>query len=1234
MRRALICSLILIIATPFLANAIQVATGGMDSLQHKQKLFSVFLTGDAGIENLQTEDQVLALLKRQLHEVGKKGSIVFLGNNISAKPLLLEEYPTDKQSVQIIPAQLEVVKNFKGRTILIPGNMDWEGGRKNGWQQLQNQEKFVEDYLNNGNVFLPDNGCPGPVEIQLTNQVTLVVLDTQWWLHPWDKPVAESDCEAKDASEVLVQLEDILHRNKHKRILVAGHHPMYSYGKHGGHSPAKQHIFPLTALHKSLYIPLPVIGSLYLGYRKTVGNRQSIIHPRYLVQRNALVKILNKYPGIIYANGHEHSLQYIKKDSIHYITSGTGSTTAYVKNKKKSNLLFGASKKGFSRLDYLENGEVWLTFWAADSKRVEGVILYQEKIMDGLSNQTQTPEMAEILQIDTLITLKASNQYWAGGIKSKLLGKNYRSVWQEPIAFPVFDIYKEKGGLTVLKRGGGMQTKSLRLQAKDGKQYVLRSVDKDPQAAIPKALRATLAADIVRDQISASHPYAALAVPHLAQKAGVYSTNPQIVYVPDDPRLGKYQTLFANTLSILEERLEEEQNESPQHQQKVYSTTKMLLKLHADPGNQVNQHEVLRARLFDMLIGDWDRHDDQWRWLGKKEEKGLTFYPLPRDRDQVFFVNQGLLPNIASRKWIMPKFQGFDYQIRDVAGFNFNGRYFDRSFLNKLSLSDWLSMADTLQASLTDQVIEQAIQVWPEAVQELSGKEIVAKLKSRREQLKKDAQIYSQFLSKEVDVTGSEKDEYFHVVRVNDGQTEVKVYKINKHRQIDDLLYQRVFNRAETREVRLYGLGGEDQFKVEGNVAHSIKVRIIGGQGKDSITDSSLVKGASRKTWIYDTKAGNALSLSSESKNQTSYRKAVNEYNRKSFQYNYLGPLASVQFNSDDGWFLGAGVLYRTHGFRKEPFATRQRLTGNFAFATSAYNIDYKGEFTDVIRALDMEANMEVKGPNFVDNFYGYGNESDYNKDEQPISFYRARVRSTKLNTLLVQNIFRSQKLFIGPAFETYQVENTPGRFISQTGENGLEAENIFKQKNYGGIKLGFVFDTRDNAILPTSGSYWHMESSIFKGLNGHANDYAKIESGLSFFWSFRLPARVTLATRFGGGINFGEFEFFQANTLGGLTNLRGYRRTRFTGKSSVYNNTELRVRMFGFKTYLFPAYFGILGFHDVGRVWVNGEDSQKWHNSAGGGIWLAPFGQAVISLMYGISKEDKLPIVRVGFLF
>jgi len=85
--------------------------------------------------------------------------------------------------------------------------------------------------------------------------------------------------------------------------------------------------------------------------------------------------------------------------------------------------------------------------------------------------------------------VNASDQYDTN--QPGLLGENYRAAWRTKIEVPVFDIGTEKGGLKILKRGGGQQTRSLRLEAKDGKQYVLRSVEKYAEKAIPEALKRT-----------------------------------------------------------------------------------------------------------------------------------------------------------------------------------------------------------------------------------------------------------------------------------------------------------------------------------------------------------------------------------------------------------------------------------------------------------------------------------------------------------------------------------------------------------------------------------------------------------------------------------------------------------------------------------------------------------------------------------------------------------------------
>ena len=223
------------------------------------------------------------------------------------------------------------------------------------------------------------------------------------------------------------------------------------------------------------------------------------------------------------------------------------------------------------------------------------------------------------------------------------MDKNYRKEWSTPITLKVFNIRKEKGGLTIESLGGGKQTKSLRLIDKTGKEWTLRSIDKDPEKAIPENLRHTLAQDIVQYLVSASYPYAPYIVPGLSQATGVLSTHPTFFFVPDDPAFRIYQPMFKKTVCILEE-------ENQQQMLRIYKTTaKVINKLIDDHDNHVDEFAYLKARLLDNIIGDWDRHFDQWKWGTADTGKGKLYYPIPRDRDQAFFNSDGLLINYLAK---------------------------------------------------------------------------------------------------------------------------------------------------------------------------------------------------------------------------------------------------------------------------------------------------------------------------------------------------------------------------------------------------------------------------------------------------------------------------------------------------------------------------------------------------------------------------------------------------------
>ncbi|UOQ81503.1 hypothetical protein [Hymenobacter sp. 5414T-23] len=408
------------------------------------------------------------------------------------------------------------------------------------------------------------------------------------------------------------------------------------------------------------------------------------------------------------------------------------------------------------------------------------------------------------------------------------------------------------GWPTPLKQGGGKQTKSLRLRAASGREYVLRSIEKNTEQVLSNELRNTLAAKVVQDQVSAAHPYAALTIPPLAEAAGVGHTNPELVYVPDNEGLGEFRKEFANTLAILEERDPQVPSSfTGKVLEKNYSTEQALDLLRADAHNRVDERELVRARLFDVLIADFDRHEDQWRWMAYTQPTGgLLLRAVPRDRDQAFFVNQGVLPNIASRNWAVPAVQGFDGTLRNVNTFMFSARYFDRSFLTAATRDDWVSVAQDMQARLTDEVLTAAIRRLPDSVYQLSGPTIIAKLQSNRMALPAYAEQYYRFLARHVDVTGSNQAEYFQVERLDNEHTRVRMYAVSASGEpATPPLYDRTFLTSETDEVRLYGYGGNDRMEVTGTVHTGVLVRLIGGEGNDVLTDRSRVTGPAATRW-------------------------------------------------------------------------------------------------------------------------------------------------------------------------------------------------------------------------------------------------------------------------------------------------------------------------------------------------------------------------------------------------
>ena len=828
-------------------------------------------------------------------------------------------------------------------------------------------------------------------------------------------------------------------------------------------------------------------------------------------------------------------------------------------------------------------------------------------------------------QTDSM-TVAGNPDFKNNGSKRFWMGSNYRAEWKTPITVPVINMATEKGGLTPVKRGGGKQTKSLRLEDPQGRQYNFRSIQKFITGkTLPLDLQSEAAEDLVADGVSASYPYSALSIPPLAKAAGVPYLDVKVIYIPDDPKLGEFREDFKNLLAYFE-------NKMPDSVNKDFDTEEIVDKLKDDNDNEVDQLALLRLRILDMYIMDLDRHEGQWTWSSVDKDKGKLYYPIPKDRDQAFYINRGVLPGMIKWPWLVPQLEGFKAKANNINRFNFAARNLDRFFLNELNEQDWKKAVDEFIPKMTDQVIEEAISKQPREIRPISGDMIISTLKARRQYLADEVMQYYRFLAENVSITGSDKKELFDITRNEDGSVQLKIYKITKEGEQSSLMYDRTFDPLVTDELNLYGFGGDDKFVISGK-GDKIKIRMIGGDGEDVFEN----KGSGSGNIVYDMKSENNK-LSGDLKDKRANDTLVNSFNRLGYKYNQVIPLISANYNKDDGLYLGFSLKFIKHGFRKDPYKNMHQFNFQYAFSTQSFNVRYYAEYIGVFgRTGDLLTDIDIKAPNNTTNFFGYGDNSIYDKSKPgKFRYYRARYNLSDVSLLVRKRFSEKITFMFGPTAEFYKLDSADnkGRNIVTTIPNINKATLFAKQSFFGG-KASFVVNTRDNQVMPQKGINWITTYRYLAGLNDESRTLSQLNSELTFYLQL-VRNKITFVNRVGAGTNLGKegFEFFQAQYLGSDEHLRGYRKYRFAGKSKIFNQAEVRIAVAKFKTYLFPAAFGVFGFYDTGKIYDLNKESNKWLSGYGGGIWISPLKRIVLSVAYTASKEDKLPLISLGWKF
>jgi Calcineurin-like phosphoesterase len=330
---------------------------------------SVYLIGDGG-DPAATGEPVLAALSRAIARDPARSLVLILGDNVYLNGIdTLETSSHRHEQEWRLTTQLDVLLHNRVRGIVVPGNHDWARHKPSGWKSIKVQEEFVRKYVEGFEraqgwdtlpdsptvAFLPTGGCPGPSVRDFGDHLRVLVLDTQWWLHPYVRPKSEK-CGEEGDTRAVERIRSALASAGPRRTLVVAHHPIETAGEHDGYFDWKTHLFPFAALDRHFLIPLPVIGSLYPLARMHGVDAQDMSSPIYCRMLAVLDSGFRPIPPLLYAAGHDHGLQVFKGGHSRYeVVSGGGIYGHTNPFSRRPNSLLSLAASGFMRLDIMRD---------------------------------------------------------------------------------------------------------------------------------------------------------------------------------------------------------------------------------------------------------------------------------------------------------------------------------------------------------------------------------------------------------------------------------------------------------------------------------------------------------------------------------------------------------------------------------------------------------------------------------------------------------------------------------------------------------------------------------------------------------------------------------------------------------------------------------------------------------------------------------------------------------------
>ncbi len=1185
--------LLFVFLITIVASQLSVAQSSPDAPQVSQH---IYFTGNLGIADEATSNKLLQAISQQSQQ-DESAVFVALGNTTGLDGFPESDNKRTKEKDALQRRAMNPLSTFNGPVIYIPGKNEWNSS---GHDAIDDLESYLQDHSKGK--FWPNDGCPIERE-SISDQVELLMVDSQWYFEDWDDhPYINNKCEIKTREQFFLQFKDELKDEQNKTIIVALYHPVIS--------DKRKNLIELMGGFSN--------ESFYSNSRQYYTGR--------------LESLASQFEDVIFVSGGEGNLQYIYDDGIPQII--TGASGKNIIDAVTGDSKYASTNVGYTKLTVFTDGSSTVQFYEWQN---DAFVPTYKTIIKSKTNVDLEIDLKPAQAYDDRITasIYTDEETEKSGFYRWFWGDHYRDLYSKDINVPVLRLEDLPHNVRAITAGGGNQSRSLRLIDDNDNEFTVRELRKSALRFIQSKIKDhyvldylddTVAEDVVQDYYTTAHPFAQFAIGDLLTAIDIPHVEPKIVYLPKQERLGRFNETYGDKLYMFEEHVGDENINLGifGKADDIISTADLLLELRNDKDARIDEDKYVRARLFDMLVGDWDRHQDQWRWKVNKQTDGTIVYsPIPRDRDQAFSKYDGVFPALLKLTSPLARnMQSYAPDIKDMSNFNNAVYYLDKTLINTASYDDWREQAMFIQQELTDEVIDNAFAGLEPDTQDESIDKIVTILKQRRENLVDIADDYFKYFKKHEVVVATTKDNNIDVVRKQNGLTTVTIS------QKGVTLLENTYNKESTSELWLYALDGDDIINVTGEGSNYIHLKIFGGEENDVYNIENR-----RNLTVYDYRTKKNTFNGSVSKRLTdSYD--INNFDPQKRKYATNVILPGIGFDPDAGFSVAAVNTYTTYSLLRNPFTTQHRIAAKYYGATQGIEGGYYGEFAHVFYNWNLGVEARFTSNSFAINYFGDGNNTSYDNDAVDLDFNRVSIQQWHVQPSLIFKKTDNLTAHIAARLESNEVLADNNEFILSQFP---VTNDVYLAQVYAGGEVGINFNNKQNLI-----SYQRrgIELGLVAGYKrtideDFNNEFTYIEPTASFILPLAGKGIAALASKVQARFIIGDnYEFYHGSTVGGNRSLRGFRNDRFNGQTSFFQSTDLRVGIAQFRTGFAPLRLGVSAGYDLGRVWQQDDTSNQWHDSYGGSVFITGFQAFTANLGYYTSAEDSRVIFTAGFAF